>query len=67
MQTTCARKQSEKSQDSYLTATLADVRIHKQADKINHGACVGRHNRNKSIIGKFCNAWSHHVQVSCMN
>jgi len=29
------------------------VLFHEQTDKIYNGACVGRHNRNKSIIGKF--------------
>ena len=43
------------------------MRFHKQADKINDGACIGRHNQNKSIVGKFRNAWSHHVQVLCTN
>ena len=43
------------------------MRFHKQADKINHEACVGRHSRSKRIIGKFRNAWSYHVQVLCTN
>ena len=43
------------------------MRFHKQTDKINHGACVGRHIRNKNIIGKFRNAWRYHVQVLCTN
>ena len=34
---------------------------------INHEARVGRRSRNKSIIGKFRNARSYHVQVLCMN
>jgi len=55
IQTTCAREHNEASQDSYLAAGLA-VAFHKQSDKINHGACVGRHSRNKNIIGKFRNA-----------
>jgi len=39
IQTPCARKHNEPSQDSYLTATL-QVRFHKKADKMNHGAHV---------------------------
>jgi len=65
IQTICTWKHNEASQDNYLTATLAGV-VHKQADK-NHGARFGRRSRNKSIIGKFRNAWSYHVQVLCMN
>jgi len=56
-------------QDSYLQQRQ-QVRFHKQANKINHGACVGRRSRNKSINGKFLNAWGllssrpcYHVQV----
>jgi len=43
------------------------VRFHKQTDKIDHGACVSCHNRNKSINRRFRNAQSHHVQVLCRN
>jgi len=50
IQTTCASKHYEPSQDSYLTAMLAGELSFKQADKMNHEACVNRHSRNKSII-----------------
>ena len=68
IQTTCARKHDKASQDSYLTARLA-VAFQKQSDKINHGARVARHSRNKNIIGKFCNVWSYRMQdqVLCTN
>jgi len=45
MQTTCSRKHNEPSQDR-LEAPL----FHKQADKMNHGACIDRRSRNKTII-----------------
>jgi len=48
MQTTCSRNHNKASQDSYLAAK--QVRFHKQEDKMNHGARVGRYNRNKGII-----------------
>jgi len=40
---------------------------------MNHRACVGQRSRNKSIIGKFRNAWSllsrprYREQVLCAN
>jgi len=64
IQTTWARKHNEASQDSYLTTTLAGA-VSQTNRQINHEAWVSCHNRNKSIIGKFRNAWSHHVQVLC--
>jgi len=48
IQTTSATNHNEPTQDSYL-ATLV-VRFHKQAEKINHGACVRRRSQNKGII-----------------
>jgi len=26
------------------------MHFHKQADKMNHGACVGSHRQNKSVV-----------------
>jgi len=49
IQTTCARKQNEPSQDSTLQQRQ-QVRFPKQADKMNHEVRVGRRSRNKSII-----------------
>jgi len=63
------RKKAQRSKSRQLSYnnTSRCGFINKQTDKVNHGACVSRYNRNKSIIGKFHNAWSHHVQVLCTN
>jgi len=51
------RKKAQRSKSRQLSYSTVSRCV------FNHGACVGRHNRNKSIIGKFRNAWSHHVHV----
>ena len=51
-----AQESTTKQVETVILQQRYQVRFHKQTDKINRGACVGRHNRNKSIIGKFRNA-----------
>jgi len=52
-----SRIQSTCIKNSYLAAMLTGM-FYKQADKFNHRACVSHRSWNKSIIGKFHNAWS---------
>jgi len=62
-----AQGSTAKQVETVILQQRYQVRFHKQTDKINRGACVGRHNRNKSINGMFRSARSHHVQVLCTN
>ena len=61
------RKKAQRSKSRQWSNNTSRCGFINKTDKINHGACVSRHNRNKSIIGKLRNAWSHHVQVLCAN
>ena len=61
------RKKAQRSKSIIILQQRLQVRFHKQADKINHGACVGRRSRNKSTMEKFRSAWSYRVHVLCTN